>query len=449
MAIDTKAKRNAALLESSVVFPDGAFSATDRANEISQYFAATAAPPVVSTTPAPGLPDFTINHTVSTYFEICPPGSTIPLLTTNPSASNVNTDIRIIDGKVTYDKQADVRARLDMTLVDPTETFVPTTSGDVITPWGNEIRAYHGVKFDDGTYWHSFLGVFRITDVVIDEHDGEVTIQVTGQDRSRNVSRNVNTIVYQHAFGVSFGQAIQTMLARQWPAIQFNDTPANWANLQNDHAVATPLQAQASALTEGVDFWSEARKMAKNVGCELFFNRDDGICYFVRDPAFAYTSGTGLLPVYSFYEGRDAIVTGATRRLSDSVAFNEVIITGEGNLLSGLPIRSVPATDTDVNSPTYISGPYGTVPLLETNSLIASQAALNDFAQLRLRQSIGAQEALSFRAVPVPWLKVDDLIQFTRTRLGIVTANYIIDKLTIPLKSDQLMDVTLRQRRSF
>jgi hypothetical protein len=52
-------------------------------------------------------------------------------------------------------------------------SLVPDNDFDLLTPFGNELRLFRGIQFDDGSVEYVPLGVFVIIDVVIkDTNDG-------------------------------------------------------------------------------------------------------------------------------------------------------------------------------------------------------------------------------------------------------------------------------------
>lgn len=365
----------------------------------------------------------------------------VPAPATPPQSTD---NLRILDGSVTIDKNAEIRSHCNLKLLDPTFDLVPTMASDILTPFGNEVRIYRGVVLSTGTEY-VLLGTFRISDVETDESSGAAVINITGYDRSRNVARNVLTNFYAPAFSATYTDAIRAMLLDRYPSIIFNDTAAHWVALQNDSTVITPGN-WTMVFQEGSNIWTQARAMAKTIGCDLFFNRE-GVCVLLPDPNLSlHQATTSVTPVANFIEGQTATFTAIKRRLSDQTTFNRVIITGEGSNL-GAPLRSVAADDTDTNSPTYISGPYGVVSYLETNSLVVTQGQADSYARLTLTTKIGSQELVEFPSIVNPALDVDDPITVTRTRVG-VNSSYIIGGLTIPLRPETAMQCRLREKRA-
>lgn len=386
------------------------------------------------------------NHNVVMRFEFYKPGVSGPIWSSTAMLTDSDQYLYVVDGTVSMDKKADIRSRLSMVLMDPTGEAIPTDADALLAPFTNEIKVYRGIQFYDGSVEYVLLGTWRLTDCDIDEADGGVRMTISGQDRARNVSRFVVERYYQPNIGDTYAEAIRAMILDRYPAVEFNGTAAQWNSMQNDQSVV--IQAlKRPTYTIGADLWKEARRLAAAIGCDLYFDRS-GVCTMIRDPAFTYTSGVGAEPVFDFEDGDSAIFTGLKRKLSDSNRANEVIVTGEGTGLTGLPLRSTPAIDDDPTSPTYFYGSYGRVPKMETHDLLYTQIQVDDYAQLRLRQSLGAQELVSFPSLVAPHLDPDDIVSVTRSRLGLNKANYIIDTISIPLRAEGKMQTTLRERRA-
>jgi hypothetical protein len=436
------------------------------------------------------------SHDPVIKLEVWTPTSDGPVYSTDTPGNT----LRIISGTVTLDKSQAQRSQLSVQLVDPTGTMVPKTNTDLLTPWGNEIRAYRGIRYSDGTVEYVLLGTFRISKNQITESQGVPTMSITGYDRSRNISRNVPFVYWPPSFpesiqkailGKSFANLIRVICSDRWPPCQFDDTVERWEALQNDppHEENGILVGGVvpdgtnfngvgmQAFSEGTDMWAQARQYAQAVGCDLFFTRD-GVCKFYRDPSFnAMSAHVTPIPVWSFVEGETAMFDQVTRTLDDSAAYNAVLVYGEGSTQAGTltsttgPVGTAwPVVDNDPTSPTYYGpgggsdfsegdnplaqpapsiGPYGSVPHIVTNNLLVSNTMVNDFAKLQLIIDLGSQTSCSIPSVAVnPAIEVDDIIEVQRQRLGLPPTLFIVSAHTIPLTPAQQGQLTLRQRRA-
>lgn len=366
----------------------------------------------------------------------------------------------ITGGSVTLEKSVDQRGRFTMTLVDATDYLI---EGDVLSPWGNEIRLYRGLAYDDGTTEMPLLGTFRITDVEAKDDGGAVQITIQGQDRSRIISRNKVVQFYQTASNQAYSDAIRAMCQFAYPAVQFSGTSNDWLTIPpagigqyegsgySSNMVYTPT-VYGITFQEGDDLWTEARNMARSLACDLYFDRY-GVLTLQYDPNLNYMNGqlpTIPAPVFSFIEGETATFVNTDLKKSDQDVYNAWVITGEGQVIgyTQAPMRSNLVVDNDPNSPTYINGPYGTVVGFETNDLMVTLPQINAYANFRLATSVGKQQTVQIQGFVDSSLEVDDPISITRARVGITNQLFIIDTLQIPLTTKDAMSLTTRERRA-
>ena len=437
------------------------------------------------------------DHAIISRFEIWSPSQTSgPIYTSpylgGPSTSDYNSGV-IVDGTVSFAKSSNQRGQCQVTIASPDGSLIPTSNSSLLTPWGNEIKLFSGVAFSDGTAEFVPMGAYRINQVQVTEQRGAPQMVVNGYDRSRNVSRNVVQVYWPDAVAaaqlfqetassvgvnVPWPTMIQYVLSQYYSAATFNDSAANWFLQVNDQNNCVVPAGAPPNFSEGTDLFGQMRQFAQAAGCDLFVDRVSGSFTFYRDPIFTFFSPQPPSPVVTWSEGSQAEFDQLQRTLTDATAFNRVIVYGAGNIVGQIsPLSSlvqyfggavspgVLADDNDPQSPTYIGSvdnnpanttygnvvapsAYGVVPNIVTNNLLVSQAQVNSFAQLTLRQNIGSQEAVTINsALTDPRVDVDDCVGVVRTRDGVNTL-YLVDTLTIPLTTKAAMQVTLREHRS-
>lgn len=411
------------------------------------------------------------SHQIAVQFAVFAPGTNTALYV-SPVFTNVNSPPTpivsgpgiglypnpvIADGSVTYEKKSAQRSRFSMTISDPTGLLV---SQNILTPWGNQIKIYAGIKYADGTVEMPIMGTFRITDVDSTDEGGNLKISVKGQDLSRIVSRNKVVQFYQTASNQAYTDAIRSMVSFAYPAVRFNATADQWRTTPpaginvggiSPNMIYTPI-IYGITYQEGSDLWNEARNLAAAVACDLFFDRH-GVCELREDPNLNYMDGSLpsiTKPVYDFIEGETATFTGVAQNYSDANAFNQWRITGEGQVIgyTQSPLRSDLMSDNDPNSKTYVLGPYGPVTGFETNSLMVSVAQINTYARFKLATTIGEQQTIVLTAFTDTSLNIDDPIACTRARVGVSKQLFIIDSLQVPLAAKSKMSVKTRERRA-
>jgi hypothetical protein len=328
-------------------------------------------------------------------------------------------------GTVTLDAKAQSRGRLDLTVIDDgTLHLVPTTSGDMLAPYGRELRVSRGVRYPDLTTELVSLGVFRIDDTNIEDTDSGLQIQVSGMDRSARVSDARFEAPYQIAAGTNLATAILALIQPVLPDLVTS-------------FVATAVTTPAVFAEEEGDRWELAQKLASDAGLRLYFDGDGTLVLDVD------SSGA---PVVTIAEGPGGVLLSAARRWTSQGAFNRVIATGESTGI-GTPVRGV-ATDTNPLSPTYYFGPFGPRPRFYRSQFIVTAQQALDAATAMLSKELGTTQTVSFGSLVLPHLEPGDVARVTRSRAGINEDN-ILDSLVIPLTYDGSMTGATRASQVF
>jgi hypothetical protein len=334
-----------------------------------------------------------------------------------------DTDIVLTGGSVQVDSTAAVRRRCSCSIVDPDLTMVPVDATDVLSPYGYEIRLWRGLEYVSGEVELIPLGTFRISSVKVSD-EGAVSIDLSGFDRSRSVSRARFESPYAIAAGTNYVSAIQALVSSRLPGVLFSSLTT---------AAVTPvlLFDQAS------DPWQAATSMAGAIGAEIFFD-PMGICVIRTEPN---PSGAPLTFIYE--EGTNATILSVENNLTDEPGYNGVVVDGEP--ASGTPVHSV-VYDADATSPTYYLGRYGKVPTFVKSQYITTQGQADEAAAAALRRERGGTEQLGFSAIPNPAHEGGDLVSVIRKAIGIDSRN-MIQSFSIPLNASGVMNVTTVKQR--
>ena len=323
------------------------------------------------------------------------------------SAATVILD-GVTAGTVNLDQNAATRARLDLTVEGATD-LVPTGPDDLLAPYGNEIRAWRGVRYADGTEELISVGVFRIESATSTSTPNGLGIAVTGLDRSALLIEARFETPYSIPAGTNYIDALLEVLQLGYPSIQ-TDFPTT--------AHTTPLLVAE----EGADRWAFAQDMATALGLRLYFDAD-GVCV-------AVPVANGLTPVASIAEGEGGVLVSAERGLDRAGSYNRVIAAGESST-GGAPVRGV-ASDDRLGSPTRYGGPYGRVPMFYKSPLLTTDDQALAAAESLLNKQLGSTQTVGFGSVTNPALEPDDTVRITRAALELDEA-HVIDTLGIPL----------------
>ena len=170
--------------------------------------------------------------------------------------------VNIQTGNVTVNSSMASRRECEVEIVtNRTSTnLVPDNDFDVITPFGNELRLYRGILFDNGIEEYVPLGVFVITEVAVQDSNEGVTLSLTGSDRSLLISRAKWIEPYQ-VENASLETAITALLKNRYPDVQTAFPITN----------VTINQVVLGSENDN-DPWKDAVELCELVGFDLFFN---------------------------------------------------------------------------------------------------------------------------------------------------------------------------------
>lgn len=341
------------------------------------------------------------------------------------SADRKLLDLSIDSGRVTVNTNNSVRrtCEIHLTTDRTTANLVPDNGFDYLAPFGNQLRLYRGIQFNDGSTEYIPLGVFVITEVNVADTNSGVSMTIMGEDKSIIVSRNKWTSPYQMVNG-TLESSLTTMLQNRYPDIEIDFPTTN----------VTVNQVVLGADSQ-LDPWKDAVLIAQLVGYDLYFDVK-GVCTMKQFPTLDAAS-----VVATYKEGSNTTVTEIKRNISTKETYNGVIYTIEGSQVT-TPIR-VEVWDEDTTSPTYRYGVFGSVPTFISTNLIGTSAEAIKAASLLLNTYIGAQEAIDVTAIVDPSLDVNDVI-YIKSSGSKVDRTVIIDSLDIPLEYTGTLNIKTR-----
>lgn len=360
------------------------------------------------------------SHSVVSYVELIAPDQEARIL-------------KVLEGEVSCDRTAQVRRSLTCRLVDPLGEITPRSTGEILTPYGTELRAYRGIKWqeNDGTWTEEIapLGVFRLSKSSITyKADGTSDISVEAYDRSRTIQRDKFLAPYAIEAGTNILTAIQEIVKRTFPDVVYD-------------AITTPLVTTAPMLLDtGTDPWEALTGLAKSMGCEIYFDVE-GRLAVVPPPDIAAQPA----PDFTYIEGDHCSMLDLAREFSDEQAFNGVVVTGESPGDELPPVRGE-AWDDSPTSPTYRYGNYGEVPMFLTDNTAKTEEDCIKIAKAELALILGRPASLSITALVNPSYEAGDVVEVKLNRAG-VDGLYGIDAFNVPLAGSGTQRLTLRERR--
>jgi hypothetical protein len=257
---------------------------------------------------------------------------------------------------------------------------------------------------------------------------GALSIQISGVDQSRQVSRNTWQDVYYIPANTNYATAIQEIVDNRLPGLAYNfqSTP-----------FVTPKIVLGTQL--GNDPWQDAQDLATAIGFELFFDAA-GICTLreIPDPATGQS-------VWTFTDGANPTIAQLDRTLTDQTTYNYVICYGE-SVDNAEPVQAV-AFDNDPNSPTYYLGPYGIVSTTFQSAMITTAAQAQAAANALLLAVKGASENVALTVVPNPALEPGDVVTVEVSDAKI-TGTFLINDMQTPLSAGEGQIFTVYRQTS-
>ncbi|HVA75755.1 MAG TPA: hypothetical protein VNF71_14445 [Acidimicrobiales bacterium] len=310
----------------------------------------------------------------------------------------------------------------------------PTALLDALNANGTEVRVSWSIP---GTGDDVLLGVFPVTSAVCSDTGEDLTITVTGADRSSVISRRQLPKPYPQPKGIEVSQAIATMIGSVAPG-----------GVTYDFA-ATPWTVAPYTWPEGQDPWAASVQMATTAGSELYVGNSGRMVMRAIQPpkpgsraVWAY--GEGGAPILGFPN----LCTGMSRNRTNAAVYNQIVVVAEstsvgvaafGSSSSGVAFTCY-AADLDSNSPTYALGNYGPATNVIYDELLTNLAEGQQEALLNLNEGLSGGEQVTVTALMQPYHQIWDAVWLQRSRLGIAGL-YTVRSITMPLDAAGVMSL--------
>lgn len=291
----------------------------------------------------------------------------------------------------------------------------PLRPTDLLAPFGNEIRAFRGVRLGDGstTYtWQVFRGRIR---QIQQYSTGNVSVLCT--DRASDVVDNAFVTPQNSQTANSILTEFQRLVIDAVPDATFGASDL--------------FDGPVQQLTWELDRGAALDEMARSVG---------GIWYCLANGDFVirrFPWTQAQIPVVRLSTA-DTINEWSALRDRNAI-YNVVTVTGER--LNGQPPVYGTASDDDPASPTYVGGGFGIRSLLDRLQTPSTPGGAEGAARERLASSIAPVEAFQLRCCVDASMELGDAVTLDMEGREVLQ---VVSALSVPLGVDGDMFVSTR-----
>lgn len=317
-----------------------------------------------------------------------------------------------IDGMFRSDATQWPRTEVTMSL--PTDV-TPSTTTTPLSPYGDRVRVEVGIVAGGFSYGFT-VGTFDVHTADINRPDGTIEVSAVSSEARVNEDRYTD----KDATPAGTSSSVVAGIVSRTLGAGYPVTVA----VTNDPVLA------AGAFPLDGDVWPTVEAIADAAGWDVSFTSSGGL--LLRDTPRKGTPSTTLTT------GDSGTLTGYRSRRS--WAYNRVAVVYEENA-GATPARRVGLwEDTDPNSATRVTGPYGRHTRRDVVDVdpgkLPTAAAANAAALDVARRSAAPFRSLELRAIPCPWVEPGDTVRVAM--LGGLVEDHVVAAIEWPLS---LLDV--------
>lgn len=322
--------------------------------------------------------------------------------------------IEFSEGQVQANLQSRVARNLNLTVP---ETSVPVLNDPdgLLTPYGNELRAFKGIELGDNSLkfvWPVFRGLIR---TIAD--DGEGGVQIVAADRGQQVVDAGFEVPQTSAVGARVSTEVQRLISEAVNDAEFR--------IEGDFPIPVPELTWEYDRARGLD------EMCDAVG-GLWYALADG--EFIMRPVPWATPPASVLDIY---DGVGGTVLKAAGELTNEGVYNSVTAVGERT------DGTDPVYANVKNAESYL-GPLGPRFKLLRLQTPTTEGGCLGAASAYLKRTGALGEQWSWQQTIDPALELGDAVRLhTRRRAGSVVQ--IVSQFSYPLQASGQMNVTGRQ----
>jgi hypothetical protein len=285
------------------------------------------------------------------------------------------------------------------------ESMFPWEDDDLLAPFGNELRAYKGVRFAEGTeyIWPIFRGKIQSA-----EMDPGGFVAVSATDRAQEVLDNQFQSPAFSVVGEPVLDEIVRVIRDRLPGATFGTHDVFYAKVPQLSWEQDPGSALDEMATALGAFWYPLADGEFVVRLYPWTVR--------RDPVVSLRDGDGGM-----------ILASSPARVRGG--YNVVVVTGE-RADGSAPVSAFDEDD-DPASPTYVDGPYGRRTLVRRLNTPTSPEMAKAAARALRRRTTALTTAWRLSMTPDAAMELGDVLDLeVRGRTGVVQ---VVESITMPL----------------
>lgn len=300
------------------------------------------------------------------------------------------------------------------------EDMYPILETDLLAPYGNFIRAYHGIRFADGDTrytWQVFEGRIQDTDL-----DSSGTVSVSCSDWATDVVEDEFTTPFNSTVGLDCVFQIQQIISDRFPDATFGTS--------DTFGLTMPQLTWQSDPGQALD------EIAQSLGA-FWYPLANGD-FVVRSIPWTVAGS----PVVTFSQGDGGAITGYRVGRSRSEVYNVIVVTGERSD-GTTPVFAV-SSDNNPASPTYVLGNFGRRGKNTYLQTPATTGTVQSVANDLLQSSKALTESWDLAVVPDASLELGDVVAIEAAgRTGIIQ---VVSGFQLPLDFSGPMTINLRSQ---
>ena len=328
-------------------------------------------------------------------------------------------NLPVTSGSVVSNASSQVRRTATVGIGD--SDLWPADPVSILSPIGSELLVAYGVVLQPGEveYIQLIRGpITRVQRQVPTANSGDA-LTVSVDDRSSKVAEARFDAPTQTISGATTVAEISRLITSVLSTVVVTD-------LTGSTKVAPQLEMERERWNDGIE------KLADSIGAEVYATPDGNFVIrtqpAVEDP-----------PVWTLDVGDSGVLLAEDDEYSRDLTYNRVVASGQR--VDGIPPVYAVASDMNVNSPTYINGPFGIKTRFYASPLLTTVAQCESAAESMLARVLGNHINVSFSALCNPALEAGDVIRLLFDDRDEV---HIIDSVEIPLRPGDVQQIKTR-----